>query len=423
MKKKCKDSTTYLMTGKMNNSTLNQLLATLSLIIDYQGGEQLYHAWRVAIVAKYVCDEISPAESQWLFYAGLLHDVGITGIESHPARYPELEESHLSYWLRYHPVIGANIVEKIPGLSRVAPWIRDHHEWINGKGFPAHKREQSIHVNSQILRVADDYDLRFRTRAGLTRSDMYEYFRSHVGTEFSPHMWDVLRRLNSKDMGLFFFEVNDESRLPYKLKEIMHDLPAIDGTVSEDVSIDVILRVFGIVIDARHHYTAGHSERVREYSMILSKRLGIKGHELKSIARAAYLHDLGKIATPLSILNKAGPLNKSEWKTMRRHTIYTMELIDAVEALWELGPLAGYSQERYDGTGYPDGLKGSAIPMGARIIAVADAIDAIKTRRSYKRALSWRVVVRELKKSSGSMYDPEIIDHAIDYITEEKLAL
>ncbi len=409
------------MAGKSSNKNLDQLLTTLSLIIDYQGGEQLYHAWRVAIVAKCICDEISPAESPWLFYAGLLHDIGITGMNDHPARHPELTMSHLSHRLKYHPVIGAGIVGEIPGLNRVAPWIRDHHEWIDGNGFPAHKREQDIHVNSQILRMADDYDLRFRARAGLTRSDLYEFFRSRVGTEFSPAMWDALRRLNSGDMGLFFFEVNDESRLPYKLREILHDLPAIDRTMSGEAFIDVILRVFGIVIDARHRYTAGHSERVRQYAAILSKRLGIKGHELKDIARAAYLHDLGKIATPLSILDKAGPLNESEWRMMKKHTIYTMELIDAVEALWPLGPLAGYSQERYDGKGYPDGLRGSKIPLGARIIAVADAMDAIKTKRSYKEALSWKVVIGELQKSAGNRYDPEIIDHAIAYITQEKM--
>jgi HD-GYP domain-containing protein (c-di-GMP phosphodiesterase class II) len=409
------------MIQKANNQVLNQLLATLSLIIDYQGSEQLYHAWRVAVVAKHICDEINPNDAHWLFYAGLLHDVGITGIENHPARHPELKEHDLSYGLRYHPVIGAKIVNEIPGLKRIAPWIRDHHEWINGNGFPAHKKEQSIHLYSQILRMADDYDLRFRAGKGLSRSDLYEYFRSRVGREFSPQMWDAFRRLDSRDMGLFFFEVNDESKLPHKLKEIMQDLPVVQSIIPGEAFIDAVLKIFGIVIDAKHHYTAGHSDRVRDYSIILSKRLGIIGRALKNIARAAYLHDLGKIATPLSILDKAGPLNKSEWEIMKKHTVYTMELIDSVEVLWELGTLSGYSQERYDGKGYPDGLKGDAIPLGARIIAVADAMDAIKTKRSYKEALSWRTVVRELKKSYGSRFDPGIIDQAVAYITEEKL--
>lgn len=409
------------MINTSNNTVINQLLATLSLIIDYQGGEQLYHAWRVAVVAKYLCDEIDPSDSPWLFYAGLLHDVGITGIESHPARHPELKRSGMSRGLLYHPVIGAGIVSKVPALERIAPWIRDHHEWINGGGFPAHKKDRSIHRNSQVLRIADDYDLRFRSRAGLTRSDLYEYFRSRAGKVFDPRLWDAFRRLNSRDMGLFFFEVNDESKLPHKLKEIMHDLPVVDPALSGEAFIDAVLKVFGIVVDARHHYTAGHSARVRDYSVILSKRLGIKGRALKDIERAAYLHDLGKVAVPLFILNKAGPLNKAEWEIMKKHTIYTMELIDSVEILWGLGVLAGASQERYDGRGYPDGLKDRAIPVGSRIIAVADAMDAIKTKRSYKEAMSWKVVVRELNKSSGNRYDPVIIDQAIAYITEEKL--
>ncbi len=103
------------MTDKTDNKTLNHLLATLSLIIGYQGNEQLYHAWRVAIVAKYICDEINPKDAPWLFCAGLLHDVGITGIGNHPAQHPEIRNDDMSYWLRYHPIIGAKIVHKIPG--------------------------------------------------------------------------------------------------------------------------------------------------------------------------------------------------------------------------------------------------------------------------------------------------------------------
>ncbi|MCL4478944.1 MAG: HD domain-containing protein [Deltaproteobacteria bacterium] len=106
------------------------------------------------------------------------------------------------------------------------------------------------------------------------------------------------------------------------------------------------LKVFGIVIDAKHTYTAGHSERVRDYSIILSRRPGLNKREIKKIAMAVYLHDPGKIAIPLSILDKPGPLSKSEWKIMKKHTVYTMELIDSVDILYDLGQLAGYSQEK-----------------------------------------------------------------------------
>ncbi len=416
----------YLGMGKtvmpeLNKKTFHELLTTLSLIIDYQGGKQLYHAWRVAIVAKYLSDEINIRDSQWLFYAGLLHDVGITGMGNHPAEHPDLKDSELSDSLRNHPLTGAKIVAEIPGMDKIVTWIRDHHEWINGKGFPEHKKGTDIHLSSQILRMADDYDLRFRVKPDLTRTDLYEYYRQHAGKEFKTELWDVFRRFNNKDMGIFFYEINDDAKIPFKLKELLEELPYTKHFNGDDEFIESILKVFGIVIDAKHPYTAGHSKRVRDYSIILSKRLGLNKREIKKIAMAAYLHDLGKIAIPLSILDKPGPLSKSEWKIMKKHTVYTMELIDSVDILWDLGPLAGYSQENYDGKGYPDGLKGKEIPIGSRIIAVADAMDAIKTKRSYKKALSWKTVIGELKKSSGNRYDPEIVYEAVAYIKEEQL--
>lgn len=408
------------VTNDFSNKTFHELLTTLSLIIDYQEGKQLYHAWRVAVVAKHLSDEATPDDSPWLFYAGLLHDVGITGIGDHPADHPDLRESELAPWLRHHSHIGARIVGEIPGLKHIARYIKDHHEWWNGKGFPDAKEGDEIPLHSQIIRMADSFDVMLRVRPKLTRTDMYEYYRSHSGKEFSKKLWDVFRRLNNKDMGMFFYEIDEDFKVPFKLKEVISELPAVNMPL-EDSFVDSILKVFGVVTDAKHSYTAGHTERVRQYSITLAKILGLPDKEMRVIGRAAYLHDIGKVAVPVSILDKPGPLTEDEWKVMAMHTVYTMELIDGIEALWDLSPIAGSSQEFYDGTGYPDGLKGDDIPIGSRIIAVADAMDAMTTDRAYRKALGWDVAISELKRGSGTQFDPNVVDAAITYIAKEKL--
>lgn len=148
-----------------NNKTFHELLTTLSLVIDYQQGRQLYHAWRVAVAAKYLSDEVTPKDSSWLFYAGLLHDIGVPGIGDHHAKHPELRENELSPWLRHHSHIGARIVDEIPGLKHIVPCIKDHHEWWDGKGYPDGLKGDEIPIGSRIIAVADAMDAMTTDRA------------------------------------------------------------------------------------------------------------------------------------------------------------------------------------------------------------------------------------------------------------------
>ncbi len=160
-------------------------------------------------------------------------------------------------------------------------------------------------------------------------------------------------------------------------------------------------------IDARDPYTARHSETVAAYATALARALGLPRAACERIALAGLLHDVGKVALERTILNKPGALSPEEWREMREHPARSAHIVGAVTRFAEYLPGARHHHERYDGGGYPDGLAGEAIPLDARIIAVADAYDAMTSDRSYRTALSHAEAVGRLEQGAGSQFDPE----------------
>jgi HD-GYP domain-containing protein (c-di-GMP phosphodiesterase class II) len=163
-------------------------------------------------------------------------------------------------------------------------------------------------------------------------------------------------------------------------------------------------------LDARDEYTKGHSERVRLYSTEIARELGFGKNELSRLQLSAILHDIGKIGVPDSILNKPGNLLPEEYEIIKRHPVIGYEILKYVEDFEDVREGVKYHHERFDGSGYPEGLKGNEIPTFARIIAIADAFDAMTSNRPYRKALPFEVALNEISKGKGTQFDPEIVD-------------
>lgn len=180
-------------------------------------------------------------------------------------------------------------------------------------------------------------------------------------------------------------------------------------------------------IDAKDHYTKGHTERVTELSFILGRRLAQK--DLKSITPellghlriAGLLHDIGKIGISESILNKEGPLNDEERKKIQQHPLVGANIIEPITELEYPALGVKYHHERYDGSGYPEGLKGDQIPIIAAIISVVDAFDAMTTDRPYRRALSREEAVGEIQRMSGKQFNPQLVDAFVELYREGRI--
>lgn len=168
------------------------------------------------------------------------------------------------------------------------------------------------------------------------------------------------------------------------------------------------IRALASAIEVKDPYTKGHSDAVARCAVKIAKRLELSPHEIEGIEVAAILHDIGKIGVQEDILNKPGKLDDGEWKEMKKHPESSLKILEGINFPWDIKPIVYAHHERYDGKGYPNGLKGIEIPLGARILGVADLYDAMTSNRAYRKGLSKETVIEELKRVSGTQIDPEI---------------
>ncbi len=175
-------------------------------------------------------------------------------------------------------------------------------------------------------------------------------------------------------------------------------------------SYDATLEALGGALDLKDSETVGHCKRVTAYTMAMAKAMNLPVESLPQIARAAFLHDIGKMAIPDRILQKPGPLDDEERKVMRTHCDIGYKMLLRIPFLTQAAEIVLSHQEYYDGTGYPRKLRGEQIPLGARIFAVADAVDAMLSDRPYRKALGVDYARREVKKCSGTQFDPKVVE-------------
>lgn len=184
---------------------------------------------------------------------------------------------------------------------------------------------------------------------------------------------------------------------------------------TERVSLQM-MKTLAATIEAKDDYMRGHSYRVAEYSALIAKQLGWSEHEMENLRNAAYLHDIGKIGVPDTILNKPTRLTDEEFAAIKSHTVMGADILKDITLLDHLVDIARNHHERYDGKGYPDGLVGEEIPLSARIVCVADSYDAMKSRRIYRNALPNEEIRRELLDNCGTQFDPQISRMFVDML-------
>jgi putative nucleotidyltransferase with HDIG domain len=175
-------------------------------------------------------------------------------------------------------------------------------------------------------------------------------------------------------------------------------------------SYDYTLEALGGALDAKDAETEGHCQRVTAFTITIARAMGVEKGLLRHIARGAFLHDIGKMGVPDNILTKPGPLTAEEREIMRRHCDIGFAVLERIPFLKEAAEIVLSHQECYDGSGYPRGLKGEQIPIGARIFAVADTLDAMISDRPYRRALPISAAREEIQRFSGKQFDPRVVE-------------
>ena len=189
----------------------------------------------------------------------------------------------------------------------------------------------------------------------------------------------------------------------FRRLDARRDLVHVGGKVAElEGTYLAVVSEWGQSIESNDSYTFGHCERVAQTAVAVAQAVGLDQAAQTTIRLGAYLHDVGKVKVPHEILNKPGPLTDQEVKLVQQHPIWGIELLAGVEFPWDLKPIIRWHHERYDGSGYPDGLRGDEIPLAAQIVGIADVYDALTSTRSYRRALSSAQAIVEITKVQGN---------------------
>ena len=176
------------------------------------------------------------------------------------------------------------------------------------------------------------------------------------------------------------------------------------------------LTSLALAVDAKDQFTQGHSQKVSGYAVLIAEAMGLESAEIEEIRLGGMLHDVGKVGIAESILNKCGPLNPDEWETMKRHVEYGAKLLEPLRGTERIRDIVAHHHEFFDGSGYPKGLVGSQIPLGARIVAIADAYDTITSERTYKKAHTPEEAFLELERCGGAQFDPELVRAFVSHL-------
>lgn len=190
------------------------------------------------------------------------------------------------------------------------------------------------------------------------------------------------------------------------------------GFCENDINYHEIIECITCALDAKDPYTAGHSQRVSDMAYRVCEIMGLSTHHTEKVHIAAHLHDIGKIGVPDAVLNKNGKLTDEEWQYMKKHPIIGAEILSKSHTLMSVADIVLAHHERYDGKGYPNGIAGADIPVGARIIAICDSIDAMTSNRCYRKAHDFEYCYKEIENNLGKMYDPIIGEHVLKHWDE-----
>src|SRR3954462_7100036 len=210
-----------------------------------------------------------------------------------------------------------------------------------------------------------------------------------------------MRRLKTENKA---YQANLESLVAARTEQLRQAMTDLER------SYDITLEALGDALDLKDAETEGHSKRVTAFTIAMARAMGMSGDKIRVIARGAFLHDIGKMAIPDAILRKPGALTEQEVMIMREHCARGYHMLKKIPFLAEAAEIVYAHQERYDGTGYPRTLIGDEIPIGARLFAVADTLDAITSDRPYRAAQTIQAAREEIRRFSGSQFDPKVVE-------------
>ena len=381
------------------------LLEALTSVMGSAKGYLRDHGPMVAMLSSQLGREMGLSKTQCseLFFAAILSDMGMVGLAEDAWENPTPELSmDVRERVQRHPQRSEERVRGVPHLQDLAPLLRHHHEWWDGSGYPDGLSEQEIPPGARILRLADTVSALAEKRphrGALGPEAIGEVVQTGLGREFAP------------EVGECYLALCRSGAIPrFDRESYRHTvLRAAESLLPEEVSplsTSQLLTIIANLIDAKDPYTAGHSRRVAILAVAVAEQLELDAHTRSALWAGGYLHDLGKLAVPLRVLAKSGRLTNEEFEYIRAHPSDGASILEGIPTLQHLTTGVRYHHERWDGSGYPEGLSGERIPLVAQIMAVCDAYDAMTSTRAYRDSRDLADARAEVAHSAGSHFGP-----------------
>jgi HD-GYP domain-containing protein (c-di-GMP phosphodiesterase class II) len=374
--------------GRELHVSLWDLVSPLAKTFDMMSPVLADHSLRVAYLALRLGEEmaLTGEERREICIAGALHDIGAFSLADR-VDLLAFEETRTMQ----HSIAGSLLLRNFPPFSRAASFVEFHHlAWNRGEGATCGGRP--VPLASHILHLADRVAVRITKGPEVLGQveDICSAVSGRRGEAFAPECVDALLRIAEKDY--VWLEIASSSMESVLRRSLAFSTIEIDMEVLLELS-----RLICRIIDFKSEFTATHSSGVAAAGKALAREVGFSPEECRMFEIAAYLHDLGKLAVPSEILEKPGKLTDAEWNVMRTHVYYTYQVLDSIEALEQFASWGALHQERLNGTGYPFRYTEEELPLGARIMAVADVFTSLTENRPYRKAMTRKEATRELR--------------------------
>ena len=401
--------------SRITKLSILDLVEGLAMSMDLVSPAISNHHRRVAYISWQIAQELDlpDQEKTDLVLAAMLHDCGALSLPNRKLNLLFETNETEGFSLSKHAEVGYYLLRKFGPFSKVALIVRYHHHPWQSNGD---QLSEAIPSGASILHLADRLDVLIKKSSNkhnilYRRDDIIHEIKRETGSQFNPEFVAALANLAHKES--FWLDIVNISM------SNTHSSYLKIG--SENLNCDNVLEMtelFSHIIDFRSHFTASHSSAVSVLSGSLARLAGFSEDECLMMKIGGNLHDLGKLAIPLEILEKPGKLTREQFNVIKSHTYYTFKILSKFRDMDCIRRWAAYHHERIDGEGYPFKIAGEMLDRGSRIVAVADVYTALRENRPYRQEMAIENSVAILQKMSGQALDGDIVNLLISNLPE-----
>jgi putative nucleotidyltransferase with HDIG domain len=412
---------------RMQDAVIETLLNTLELHDPIVAA----HQRRVAELVGRIADVLNlPGEDrEALVIAAKVHDIGKIAVPSEISSKPAALTPIEAEIMRGHVTAGHDVLAQTRLPRAIAEAVYQHHERLDGSGYPRRLAGSDLTLQARILCVADVFEAMTSHRPYRPAHRDHEalaFLREHAGDLFDPDVVAACReavrasdpwsnRISASFPMLSLARASvSPGDTPGELQAYAARTQGLADALGHPMS--EMAMAMASQVEIKDAYTAGHQRRVADLSGAIADRLGLDADARANLTIGALLHDIGKVTIPNKILHKSSELTSVEFELIKTHVECGFQLLDPVSFPGPVSDIVLHHHERLDGSGYPRGIRGDAIPPEARIIAVADTTEAMMFDRPYRPALGWDAAVRELRFGRKTRYDADVVDACVDVL-------